>query len=137
MAYTGGDCIEVTCNHPVLGAFRFDPKGSEDTEVDMGGYVNNDDDASVTGAGQMIVTKNRKRWSVPVPPVGWDKDPDTLKALQQIQNSNVDSTWTFSFIDGRVYKGTGTIVGDLKGNVNAATVNSFKVAGGGVLEPIA
>jgi hypothetical protein len=49
----------------------------------------------------------------------------------------VDSTWTFSCIDGRVYKGFGTIMGDLKGNVNAGTVNSFKVAGGGILEPIA
>lgn len=137
MAYTGGDCIEVTVNHPTLGSYRFDPKGSEDTEVDFGGYLVADSDDSVTGNGVNIKQMNRKRWSVSVPPVGWAKDPDTLESLQKIQDDTNESQWTFTFIDGSVYKGTGSISGDLKGNKNNGTVNGFKVAGGGKLEPIA
>lgn len=137
MAYTGGDCIEVTVNHPTLGSFRFDPKGSEDTEIDFGGYLVADSDDSVTGAGTNIKQMNRKRWSVSVPPVGWERDPDTLQNLQSLQDDVNDAPWTFTFIDGAVYKGTGSISGDLKGNKNNGTINGFKVSGGGKLEKIA
>jgi len=136
MAYVGGDLIEITVNHPTLGSFRFDPKGSEDVEIDFGGYVVADGDDSVTGAGTNIKQMNRKRWSVACPPVGWASDPDTLESLQQIADSTVEAPWTFSFLDGTVYKGTGSISGDLKGNKNAGTVTGFKVAGGGKLEKL-
>jgi len=133
----GGDIIEITYNHPTLGSGRLDPKGTEDTEVDFGGYLTQDTDDSVTGAGTNIKVMNRKRWSVTTPAIAWEDDPDTLESLQKIQNDPNQSTWTFTFIDGSVYKGDGDIVGDLKGNKNAAAVNSFKLAGGGKLERIA
>jgi hypothetical protein len=137
MAYTGGDILEVTCLHPTEGLVRLDPKGSEDTEMDFGGYINSDSDDSVTGSGINIIQKNRKRWSVAVPPVGWDKDPDTLEVLQSISDSGLESEWTITVIDGTVFKGKGTISGDLKGNKNTGLVNSFKISGGGKLERIA
>ena len=137
MAYTGGDCLEITCNHPTLGSLRLDPKGSEDTEIDFGGYIVADGDDSVTGAGTNIKQMNRKRWSVACPPVGWGSDPDTLQKLQEIQDDLNEAPWTFTFIDGSVYKGTGSISGDMKGNKNAGTISGFKVAGGGKLERIA
>lgn len=133
----GGDLLEITCNHPILGDFRFDPKGSEDTEVDFGGYMKQDADDSVTGAGTDIVIMNRKRWSVVSPPLAWEQNPDTLQTLQSIQSNPEPATFTFTFIDGSVYKGTGHIYGDVKGNKNAATVNPLKFAGGGQLEDIA
>ncbi len=137
MAYTGGDCVEVVITSATLGSLRLDPKGSEDVEIDFGGYVNGDSDDSVTGSGTSINTKNRKRWSVPVPPCGWGKEPDTLEQLQLFADEVNEQTFVFTFIDGSVFKGTGSIVGDLKGNKNAGTINSFKAAGGGKLERIA
>ena len=137
MAFTGGDCIEITVAHPILGAFRFEPKAAEDTEVNEGGFMKNDDDQSITGAGVDIIIVNRKRWSVTTPPIGWDEDPNTLEELQSLIDDPNPSDWTFSFIDGSVYRGRGTIVGDLMANKNAASINSFKVAGGGKLEKIA
>jgi len=134
---TGGDIVEITYTHPVLGTGRLDPKGSEDTEIDFGGYLKQDNDDGVRGSGTVLQVMNRKRWSVTVPPVAWDSDPDTMETLQSLTNDPLDSVWTFTFIDGAVYKGSGSIVGDLKGNKNAAAVSSFKIAGGGSLESIA
>jgi len=133
---TGGDLIEITYNNPTLGSGRLDPKGSEDTEVDFGGYMTQDSDDSVSGSGVNIIIKNRKRWSITSPPLLWNSNPDTLEVLQNLQDDNNQTTFTFTFIDGSVYKGLGTIVGDLKGNKNAATINSVKFAGGGKLELI-
>ena len=135
--FTGGDLIEITCQHPTIGLIRLAPKGSEDTEIDPGGYMNQDSDDSVTGDGQNIVVKNAKRWSVVTPPIGLSESPNNLIQLQQVIDSAEEAVWTFTFIDNSVYKGTGTIMGDLKGNKNTAMINSIKVGGGGRLEKIA
>jgi len=135
--YTGGDLIEVVITSATTGSLRLDPKGSEDADIDIGGYVNADSDDSVTGSGSNIVVKNRKRWSVPVPPCGWSLEPDTLIELQLKADEIAEQTFVFTFIDGAVFKGTGAIVGDIKGNKNAGLINSFKCSGGGKLERIA
>lgn len=137
MAFTGGDLIEVLISNPVGGEVRLEPKGTEDIELSVGGIMVNDDDAQVTGAGTNIKQMNRVRWYVNVPPCGWDSTDDTLINLQNIRSAAPESTMTFTFIDGAVYKGTGNIVGDLIGNKNTATINGFKVSGGGQLERLA
>ena len=62
MSYVAGDILEITYNHPVTGSGTLYCKANEDSQVDKGGYRSEDDDAMVTGDGQIIDKINRKRW---------------------------------------------------------------------------
>jgi hypothetical protein len=69
-------------------------------------------------------------------------DAEIFKRIYSILNKEkadeiAEQTFVFTFIDGAVFKGTGAIVGDIKGNKNAGLINSFKCSGGGKLERIA
>lgn len=132
---SGGDILEIDCKHPVLGQFKFNPKSGEDSEFDLGGYRSNDDANGITAQGSMIDQINRVRWMFNVA-IEWDdingNEAEDLAALQQ---SPVLGEWTIRRINGKVYRGTGKPVGDIKPNGNNSTI-SFKVSGGGVLEPI-
>lgn len=132
MAVVSGDIIEVTCNHPTLGAFVFSPKANESSKYDLGGRTSNDDANMVTGNGQMIDQMNRKRWSFEVP-IAWDmNDNQELENAQALQDSPVQGEWTFAHINGTVYAGTGKPVGELSGDGNTGTY-TLKVSGGGQL----
>lgn len=136
MSFTGGDLIEVAYNHPTLGSGRWEPKAAEDAEMDPGGRRVEDDDAMITGQGTMIKKLSRVRWSLTSPMIGWGDDPDTLQEMADIAGSVADADFTFTFLDGAVYAGKGTIVGDVKGNKVAGMTNALKFAGGGTLDKI-
>jgi len=126
-----GDCTQVTCSH-VLGTFSYFPKANESATIDKGGFRNNDDANQITSNGQLMIQKNRARWSVEVP-IAFDQISDReMETLNQICESPIPGTWTFSFISGGIYTGTGIPVGDLQGDSNAGTM-TLKVAGGGTL----
>lgn len=128
----GGDIVEVTFNHPTLGTGIILPKAGEDSTYDLGGIRVDDDDQGVDGGGNMIKKMNRKRWSFEVT-CAWDMNVDqTIESLNALAASSVDANWTFENINGIVYNGKGTIVGDIQGNGNAATF-TLKVSGGGKL----
>jgi hypothetical protein len=130
-----GDIIEVTCNHPTLGAFIFSPKGSESSNFDLGGFTANDDKAMIAGNGKSIRQMNRKRWSFEVPVV-WDMNNTLeLESAQSLQSDPVEGQWTFTHINGTVYSGTGAPVGDLIGDGNAGTF-TLKVSGSGTMQQI-
>lgn len=133
--YNGGDIIEVSCKHPTLGSFVFAPKAAEDFTLDPGGYTNSDDGNMVTGNGQIIRQKNRKVWSMEGT-LAWDMDTNMdLQKIQELANSPVESEWLFVHISGVSYGGKGSPVGDIQGNLNAATF-TLKVNGGGVLKKL-
>lgn len=135
MAFVGGDILEITVNHPTVGSFTLDPKGAEDGTFDPGGIRKNDDANSVTGSGQDITIMNRVRWSVETT-VGWDMvTNEEMEKLAQIAASPVPAQFTFSHISGAIYKGTGSVVGDIQPNSNAATIG-VKFAGGGTLSKL-
>jgi hypothetical protein len=132
----GGDIIEVTCNHPTLGAFVYFPKSAEDSTYDLGGYRATDDSNMIDGGGNMIDQLNRARWSFEVP-LSMDMiTEETMESLVSMAGSTELGEWTFTNINGTVYQGTGKPVGDLQGNGNASTI-PLKVSGGGRLRKIA
>jgi hypothetical protein len=135
MAFVGGDCIEITFNHPTVGSGTFFPKSGEDTTLDLGGYVSNDDEQMITGNGQMIDQMNAKRWSFESTLAFDANDKNELEKIQLLHNSPVAADWTFAFINGTTWGGSGKPVGDNKGNGNAATI-ALKVSGGGKLKKI-
>lgn len=131
----GGDITEITYNHPNLGTGVFYPKAAEDSSYDLGGFTSSDDANSIDGSGEMIDKMNRKRWFFQVV-VSWDMNGrQELEKANQLASDPVSAEWTFTHINGTVYRGSGKPVGEITGNANNATF-PLKVSGGGVLKPI-
>jgi hypothetical protein len=135
MASVGGDIIEVTWNHPTLGSGVLYPKAAEDSTIDLGGLRGADDANMVAGNGENIKQLTRTRWSVEVTVANDMNTREDAEKMGALAGSPVDAEWTFSSINGTVWGGTGSPVGDIQPNANAATF-TLKVAGGGVLKKI-
>jgi hypothetical protein len=133
MSFVGGDILEVSFKHPVLGNGTFEPKSAEDCTIDLGGWKANDDDNSITGNGTMIDQINRKRWSAELT-VAWDSQiTNEVDLLNQLAESPVQADWIITHINGTIWGGKGKPVGDIKGDTQKAIVK-FKLAGGGKLK---
>lgn len=136
MAATGGNITEITFNHPTLGNGILTVKANTDNIYDLGGVRGDDDDDSIDGSGTVIRKLNQKRWFVNLPEVAWDmNNKEDLEKITAMAGSPVEATWVFSHINGTSYGGTGSPVGDLGGNTNAATF-PLKISGGGGLKKI-
>lgn len=135
MSITGGDVFEVTYNHPTLGDGTFFVKSGEDTTFDPGGFRAEDDMAAVAGNGQMIKKLNRMRWSFEGP-VAWNMvTTNEIAQLSALSGDPEDAQWTISHINGTVWSGLGTVVGDIPGSGQDATI-PVKLSGGGIMEKI-
>lgn len=131
----GGDIIEITSNHPILGSITLFPKSSEDSTFNTGGFRAEDDMAKIAGDGSSIRTLNRNRWSVELP-IAWDmNDANEIDKLTALAESPVESDWTFTSINGTVWGGKGSPVGEIPGNGNTVLI-TLKVSGGGKLAKI-
>jgi hypothetical protein len=132
---TSGDIVEITFNHDDIGTGVVFPKAAEDGTFDPGGYRSNDDANMIAGNGEMIDQMNQVRWSVETT-VAWDMNIDeTLHKISQLASSAKQAVWTFTHINGTVYRGYGKPVGDIQGNSNAGTF-TLKVSGGGALQKL-
>jgi len=135
MAFVGGDVLEIAYNHPTLGAGAFSPKAAEEGTYNLGGFRNNDDANSVTANGSNIRIMNNTRWFFEQVIAVDQNVEETQEALVAIANSPVDATWTITHKNGSVYRGTGSVVGEIDANVGNATIN-LKVSGGGTMQKI-
>lgn len=136
MGAVGGDIIELTFNHPVLGQGVIFGKSNEDSTFDTGGYRGEDDANMIDGSGQVIKKLNLNRWSMECTVSGDMNTRLDLEKLSTMSGHPVDATWTISHINGTVYKGVGSPVGDVQLNANNATIK-LKLSGGGSLKKIA
>lgn len=128
MAATGGDILEITCNHPTQGTVTFYPKSNEDSTFDPGGFRGVDDANMVDGAGRLIRQMNRVRAMFEVTIAKDDNTEETMEVLAAIAASPADAVWTVTHINGSVWKINGAPVGDIQGNMNQGTM-TLKVAG--------
>lgn len=135
MPYVGGDIIEIVCNHPTLGSFRFQPKASEPFTQDAGGIRSNDEASSVTASGLNIIILNNTRWSVDCQVATDFKNDTEVNPLNLMAADPQDGVWTMSHASGSIKKGTGRPVGDINSDTGTA-MTKFKLAGGGKLEEI-
>lgn len=127
MGYTGGDVLEITYNHPSIGSGVIFCKSNEDSNLDLGGFMSNDDANSIASNGRIIDQINRKRGSFEST-IAYDMtDNDELDKLKQLQASPILADWTISSITGEIWGGKGKPVGDLVGNLNTALI-SLKIA---------
>lgn len=133
--YTGGDTLEVTCNHPTLGNFTFATKSNESYTLDPGGFRSNDDANSVTGGGVMIDQINRVRWSFEGVFISDFVSGNEIDNLPALAASPELGTWTISHISGVVWRGKGKPVGDLQNDTNTSQV-TVKISGSGRIEKL-
>ncbi len=127
-----GDITEIKFIHEEVGSKIFSVKSGESANQDLGGYSN---DYSMNGNGTGHAIKTAKRWAIDSIQVDITFD-GALEFLQDIANNVVESIIEVSAIDGSVYKGKGTIIGDIKED----TLNGYvtiEVGGAGKLEKIA
>lgn len=136
MGATGGDIIEIAFSHPTIGQGVLFPKANEDSTLDTGGFRTNDDANMVDGSGAMIKQINRNLWSAECTIAGDLNTRGDLEKLSALSGNPIDTTWTISHVSGAVYKGLGTVVGDVQENLNNATIK-LKIAGGGTMKKIA
>lgn len=132
--YIFGDVDEIVCQH-TLGEFRFNPKSNESFTIDKGGIRTNDDANQVTSNGQNMRQMNRVRWSIEGPVAVDTVNDIELENITKLSSHPDDGVWTFSMVNGAIYKGKGSPVGDIQADSNAGTM-TIKIAGGGVLEKI-
>jgi hypothetical protein len=131
----GGDIVEITYNHEVLGSGVIYAKAAEDSEFDLGGYRSSDDANMVDGGGNMIDQMNQVRWKFSVA-VSWDMNTaNELDKIVLLASSPIQADWTISHINGTVWGGKGKPVGEYTGNGNQATF-PLVLSGGGKLKRI-
>jgi hypothetical protein len=137
MGVVGGDIREITCNHddPAIGTRIFRVKQGADTSFDPGGLRTDDDKAGVDGGGRNVKKMTRGRWSVKTV-ITWDMNGvNELDALEKIAASILDADWTFEHVNGTVWAGKGTVVGEVEGNGQSAEI-PIVFQGGGKLSKI-
>ena len=132
---TGGTILEITYDHPTVGSGRFFAKADEDGTLDPGGLRTTDDANMVTGAGTMIKQIRPVLWSFEIVIENDQNEREDMEQMALIAASPVDATFTISHVNGSIYTGTGTIVGDIQANVGNATM-PLKMQGGGNLRKI-
>ena len=135
MQYSGGDLIEITCNHPTLGSFSFATKSNESYTLDPGGFRSNDDANMITGSGTFIDQVNRVRWSFEGPLMADFVSNNEILNLPELASSSELATWTFTHISGTIWRGKGKFVGDIKVDTKTKQLTA-KIAGGGKLEKL-
>lgn len=135
MAAVGGDIIEITVNHPTLGEATFYPVADEDFTFDPGGKRTEDDQSAIDGGGRPIRKITQKRWKISGP-ISWDMNgADEVAFLSDLAANPVEGNWTVAHINGVIWGGKGSPVGDFEANTTAATF-TLNVSGGGVMRKI-
>lgn len=129
----GGDIEELTISHETLGKRSFAVEKGGDNTRDLGGYTK-EIESNGNGSSRSVI--ERKPWMIESLSLSVEDDNQDLEFLQSIQDSPIDAEFTISYVVGDVYRGTGSLTGDLKQNTKNALV-SVTITGGGKLEKIA
>lgn len=126
-----GDIEEINVNHPTVGSFTLFPKANEDNTIDFGGLRNNDDANQITGNGELIFQKNRVRGFIECIVETDDNTRKDISKMVDVCNSPELGEFTYTFVNGAVFKITGQPVGDLQESINTG-VFTLKVVGSSV-----
>lgn len=129
---TAGDILEWAWSHPTLGSGFFWPVSNVDNTLNLGGFRNNDQ-AVLDLGGRMLNQKNLQPWMMNVEV---SNDPVTTQEQQTASTlaaSLDEMIHTITHVSGAVYRGAGSIMGEIETNANKGTM-TLKVCGAGQLQ---
>ncbi len=129
MGAVGGDITQISFTHPTIPGATFFPKANEESTYDLGGVRTDDDASGVDGAGNIIRKMTHMRWFWEGTLAGDMNTRKDLESLTALAASTADATFKVAHINGAVYQGKGTVVGDVQQNGLNATIK-IKFAGG-------
>lgn len=133
MSKGSGDITEIKIIHKTVGSRVFYAKGGEAATFDLGGYSS---ERAVTGNGGGHKVLSAKPWEGGNAVLETVPGDGGIEFLQDIANDPEDATLELSHINGTVYKGKGSIEGDLKQDVKEG-FTTVTFTGSGKLEKIA
>ena len=129
-----GDIFEVKiASTGSAGSRTYKVKGGEDYKMDLGGRTK---ERRMNGDGTGHAVATAKPWKMEDVQLAVADLSDGIEFLQDVQNENPDAIITITMLDGRTYKGNGSIEGDLKEGTYEGYV-PVTFAGAGALERIA
>ncbi len=122
MAYSGGAIVDLVCNHETAGTLVLKTKAAEDNSLDLGGIRGADDKSMISGDGtETIRSLNPGRWEAKMT-ILWDMiTRQEVQKLIEIAGSPIEGTWTITHINGSIYQGVGSPVGEIAANTNNVT----------------
>lgn len=126
-----GDTLELKIISEKLGSKTFAVKGGEDVTHDLGGYTS---ELLINGNGTGHKKLTTKPWMIE----GLQLDTTnegSIEFLQSIADNAETDTFVWSGISGDVYKGKGTLTGDLKASKTEG-YTTVTLSGVGRLEKI-
>jgi hypothetical protein len=116
----GGDVIEITYNNPNVGSGVFFAVSSADSEIDLGGFRNNESKEGITGSGDAIWQMTNRRWSFSVDVANDMNTRQDLENLVALAEDLDETQITIQWINGITYGGSGKPVGDYKLNAKSS-----------------
>jgi hypothetical protein len=123
-----GDILELSVAHS-KGNRTFFAKAAEGNTLNVGGVQTVDDTASVTTAGTPMFTMNRVAGSLQVLIENDMNVREDQIFLQGLAGETELGEWTFSMINGSVWRGSGKPVGAIDADTNAGTIALKLVVG--------
>lgn len=126
MAVVGGDIKEISVNHSTLGNRVFKVKSNEGNTYDPGGQRTNDDANQITSQGEPVWQINMKMGGLNVTLMN-DMNLKDDEFLVALASDILDGVYLFTVVNGKSYRGTGRIVGDIVPNINDSTL-AVKIA---------
>jgi len=107
-----GDIFEIKiASQGTAGSRTYKVKGGENYKLDLGGRTK---ERRMNGDGTGHSVTTAKPWMLEDIQLETSNVVDGIEFLQDVQNETPDAIFTISMADGKTYKGTGSIEGDLK-----------------------
>jgi hypothetical protein len=112
-----GDITEITAEHPDFGLIRFFPIADQSNSLDVGG-IRTADDVAVAGNGELIQKMNRVPGMLECIIVNDMNIRNDAENIAKLSGSPKLATWTVSFLNGAVWRGSGFPTGEIKPDTN-------------------
>lgn len=131
MAKIGGDLLQITVQHPTAGSKIIYGVAGESTTIKLGG-IENEDNGAVDGGQNLIISKRNVAGYIQGPFANDNRAAQAeFEFMQVVAASPVEAVFTFAYIDGEIYSGSGTPVGEITLDAKAATFQMKVTSGRG------
>jgi hypothetical protein len=128
MAVYGGYLMEVTYNHPTVGQGSFYLMTEEDSTLDIGG-LRKAEEVKIDGSGQAVYEMLQKPWTVDGTMSNDFSGDGAMEKAQKLAEATSEADFTFTHVNGSVYAGKGSVVGDFPASAKGTVPLKFSGSG--------